>query len=200
MRSPSVRARGPPILTPDKLTVVHEREHGLAWFAEHSDGEAHRDVVAVIAVLIVDDVSARLPERLASPDDTRSLTLELEHHLALQHIAEARSGVPMRRIAWMTRRPLDDDGHRVRARRDERRLHLLHNGNSRLPRIRARLLPCGRDLRVRHGVTPVDDGILSARSPKNGSPARVAMPSPPTLRRTVGHDCPHPGRSRLGAR
>src|SRR5215469_11734900 len=130
MRSPSVRARGPPILTPDKLTIVHEREHGLAWFAEHGDGEAHRDVVAVVAVLIVDEVAARLPERLASPEDTRWLTLELEHHLALQHIAESRSGVPMRRVARMARREFDDDGHRVCARRNERRLDLLHNGNS----------------------------------------------------------------------
>src|SRR5215472_6547908 len=109
MRSPSVRARGPPILTPDKLTIVHEREHGLAWFAEHGDGEAHRDVVAVVAVLVVDDVAARLPERLARPDDTRRLTLELEHHLALQDVAEGRSGMPVRRVAGMARWPLDDD-------------------------------------------------------------------------------------------
>jgi hypothetical protein len=31
----------------------------------------------------VDDVAARLPERLAGPDDARRLTLELEHHLAV---------------------------------------------------------------------------------------------------------------------
>jgi hypothetical protein len=61
----------------------------------------------------------RLPERLASPDDTRGLALELEHHLAFQHIAEGRSGVPMRRGARITRRELDDDVHRMRARRDD---------------------------------------------------------------------------------
>src|SRR5258706_11474823 len=129
LRSRSVCARGPAVLTPDELFLVREREHGLAWFAEHGDGETHRDVVAVVAVLIVDDVATRLPERLASPDDTRRLTLELEHHLALQHIAEGRSGVPMRRVARIAWREFDDDRHRVRARRDDRRLDFLHNGN-----------------------------------------------------------------------
>ena len=38
------------------------------------DGETHWDVLAVVAVLIVDDVAIRLPERLARPDDTGRLT------------------------------------------------------------------------------------------------------------------------------
>src|SRR5215469_2716844 len=198
MRSPSARARDPPVLTPGKLTVVHEREHGLTWLAEHSDGEAHRDVLAVVAVLIVDDVTARFPERPASPDDTRWLTLELEHHLALQHIAEARSGVPMRRVARVAGRELDDDGHPVRARRDERRLHLLHNGNKRLQLSQARLLPGTRELRLRHGITPVSHGIRRARPLRmqatctGRKPSHTGRkPSHSTLRPSVWHGRPH---------
>jgi hypothetical protein len=40
LSSRSVRAQGPSVLTPDEIFLVHEREHGLAWFAEHGDGEA----------------------------------------------------------------------------------------------------------------------------------------------------------------
>src|SRR5215469_1325120 len=191
MRSPSARARDPPVMAPGKLIVVHEREHGLAWLAEHCDGEAHRDVLAVVAVLIVDDIAARLPERPASPDDTRWLTLELEHHLALQHIPEARPGVPMRRVARMARRELDNDGHCVRARRDERRLHLLHDGNKRLQLIQARLLPGTRGLRLRHGITPVDHAYRGRLPCQDRPPARVVTPSGSTLRAIVGHGRPH---------
>src|SRR5258707_14130531 len=101
LRSRSDCARRPAVLTPGEFFLIHEREHRLAWFAEHGHGEAHRDVVAVVAVLVVDDVATRLPERLASLDDTGRLTLELEHHLALQHGSEARAGAPMRRGARM---------------------------------------------------------------------------------------------------
>jgi len=41
----------------------------------------------------------------------------------------------MGRDARMAGWVLDDDGHRVRARRDERRLDLLHNGNRRPQRV-----------------------------------------------------------------
>src|SRR5258706_8655938 len=136
LSSRSTCAPGPAGLTPDELVLVHEGEHGLARFAEHGDGEAHRDVVTVVAVLVVDDVAARLPERLAGPDDTRRLTLKLEHHLAVQHLAEGRPGVPMRRSARVARWELDDDGHRVCTRRNEGRLRLLHHGDRRLPRVR----------------------------------------------------------------
>src|SRR5215469_2616345 len=134
--SRSVCGGDPAALAPGELVLVNEREHGLARIAEHGDGEMHRAVVAVVAVLIVDDVAARLPERLTSPDDTRWLTLQLEHNLARQHIAEGRAGVPMRRRAGIARWPLNDHGHRVRARRDERRLDLLNYGNRRHPRVR----------------------------------------------------------------
>ena len=40
-----------------ELHLVHQSQHGLARFAEHRDGEAERDVVAVVAVLVVDDVA-----------------------------------------------------------------------------------------------------------------------------------------------
>jgi len=58
---------------------VDEREHGLAWLAEHGDGEARRDAGAVVNALTMDDVATWLPEGLASPDDTR---LKLGHHPA----------------------------------------------------------------------------------------------------------------------
>src|SRR6266511_4321136 len=161
----SVRARGPSVLTSDELVLVHEGEHGLARFAQHGDGEAHRDVVTVdvvtvVAVLVVDDVAARL-------------TLKLEHHLAVQHIAEARSGVPMRRSARVARWELHDDRHRVRTRRNEGRLRLLHHGDRRLPRVGPGLLSGARRLDVRHGRPPWrlgSDGSArrSARRPAAG--------------------------------
>src|SRR5436305_12339053 len=112
LSSRSVCARGPAVLTPDELFLVHDDEHRFAWFAEHGDGEAHRNVVAVVAVLVVDDVATRLPERLAGPNDTRRPTFELEHHLAVPHITEARSGLPMRRGTRIARWVLDHAGHR----------------------------------------------------------------------------------------
>src|SRR6266511_2987620 len=141
----SVRARGPSVLTSDELVLVHEGEHGRA----------------------------RLPQRLAGPHDARRLTLKLEHHLAVQHIAEARSGVPMRRSARVARWELHDDRHRVRTRRNEGRLRLLHHGDRRLPRVRARLLSGARRLDVRHGRPPWrlgSDGSArrSARRPAAG--------------------------------
>src|SRR5258708_1784470 len=175
LRSRSDCARRPAVLTPGEFFLIHEREHRLAWFAEHGHGEAHRDVVAVVAVLVVDDVATRLPERLASLDDTGRLTLELEHHLALQHVAEARSGVPMRRGARIARWELDDDRHRVRARRDERRLRFLNNGNRRLPRVRLWLL-AGRRVDIRHGRTSVQNAMRSARSSLDRSSARALVP------------------------
>jgi len=78
-----VLAQGSAVLTPDEFVFVHEREHRLAWFAQHGDRETQRDVVAVVSVLIVDDVAARLPERFAGPDEADRFALKLEHHLAL---------------------------------------------------------------------------------------------------------------------
>src|SRR5215472_5884256 len=144
----------PAVLTPGEFFLVHEHDSGLAGFGEIDADETHWDVVAVVAVLIGDDVAARLPERLASPDDTRWLTLELEHHLALQHIAEDGSGVPMRRAARMARWVLNDDRRHVPTRWDKGTLDLLHNGNRRLPRVRLSLLPGGHRLDVRHGAHP----------------------------------------------
>jgi hypothetical protein len=60
-------------------------------------------VSTVVAVLIVDDVTARLPERLARPDDTLGFALQLEPDLAFEHVTEYRSRVPMRwrsRVTW----------------------------------------------------------------------------------------------------
>jgi hypothetical protein len=73
----------------------------------------------------MDDVATRLPERLAGADDAWRLAFELEHHLALQHVAEGRTGVAVRRGTGIARRVLDDDGHRVGPLRDEGRFRLL---------------------------------------------------------------------------
>ena len=86
-----IESQHPAVLPLLKFFIVQERQHGLARVAEHRDRKTHRDVVAVIAVLIVDDVPTWLPERLATPDDARRLALELEQHLALDDIAEHRS-------------------------------------------------------------------------------------------------------------
>ena len=43
----------------------------------------------------MDDIAARLPECLTRPDDPLRFTLDLEDYLALEYIAEHRTGVPM---------------------------------------------------------------------------------------------------------
>ncbi|GAB3846086.1 hypothetical protein GCM10027610_063570 [Dactylosporangium cerinum] len=118
----------PAIRAPGQLVLLHEGEHRLVRVAEHGDHEPHRDVGAGIAVLVVDDVAARLPERLTGVQDPGWFALELEHHLAVQHVAERRAGVPVRRSARVTGRELHDDRHLVEAVRDVRRHGLLHHG------------------------------------------------------------------------
>src|SRR5688500_16507020 len=80
--------RRPAVAASRQLGLVHQREHRLARRAQHRDGEAEPDVVAVVAVLVVDDVATRLPEGLARTQDPRRLAFELEQHLALQHVTE----------------------------------------------------------------------------------------------------------------
>jgi hypothetical protein len=65
----------------------------------------------MVGGLVVDDVTARLPERLAGPDHPLALTLELEEHLAVQHVAEQQSGVPVRRRAGVVGRQFDGRDH-----------------------------------------------------------------------------------------
>ena len=71
----------------------------MGWPGTHSMLTTKRSshVVAVVAVRVVDDVAAGLPERLTGLDHPRRLTLELEQHLAFDHVAESGpAGVPVR--------------------------------------------------------------------------------------------------------
>ena len=118
----------------------------------------HLDVVAVVAVGVVDDVAAGFPERLAGANDARRLAFQLEQHLAFEHVAEGRPArMPVRRGARTARRVVDDDGHGVCAFRDERRLHFLHD--------RQRVFPCGVIV-LRHRSFPlsivISDGGAAA--------------------------------------
>lgn len=45
----------------------------------------------------MDDIAARLPERLAGPDDALRLALEFEDELAFEQVTEDRAGVAVRR-------------------------------------------------------------------------------------------------------
>src|SRR3954452_12390558 len=113
-----------------QLLFVDEYDHRLPWHTEHRDGEAAPDVVAIVAIRVMNDVTPGFPERLARLDHPRRLTLEFEEHLALQHVAESRTArVPMRRrtrAAWRIR---DLHGHRVGVVGNERGLYLLKDGH-----------------------------------------------------------------------
>src|SRR6516165_1552690 len=63
----------PPVAARLELVVVDDDEHRLARGAHHRDEVAERDVGAVVAVRVVDYVSAGFPERLAGFDGPRRL-------------------------------------------------------------------------------------------------------------------------------
>ena len=66
------------VLTLGELFIVDEGEREFARFAQHRDDDVAPDVFAVVAVLVVDQVTARLPESFSGPDDTFRLTFQLE--------------------------------------------------------------------------------------------------------------------------
>jgi hypothetical protein len=76
---------------------------------------------------------------------------------AFQHVAERRSGVPVRRRAGVAGRVLDEHGHPVCAGRDERRFHFLQHRECRLPHGRSWLLVGG----VGHGESLRDAWFAS---------------------------------------
>ena len=93
----SAWSRYPPVAARLKLVVFDDDEHRLAGGAQHRDEIAERDVGAVVAVRVVDYVSAGFPERLAGPDRPRRLPFQLEQQFAFQHVTECRSaGVAVR--------------------------------------------------------------------------------------------------------
>jgi len=71
----SAWSRYPPVAARLKLVVFDDDEHRLAGGAHHRDEVAERDVGTVVAVLIVDDISAGFPERVAGLDGPRRLPL-----------------------------------------------------------------------------------------------------------------------------
>ena len=83
----------------------------------------------------------------------------------------------MRRVARIARWELDDDGHRVRARRDERWLDLLQPDDGRLPIIRSCLLSGGHRLIVRVGITAIENEKRGPLAPEPGRPAHVLVSS-----------------------
>src|SRR5262245_50126703 len=90
------RPRRAAVATAFELVSVDQRQHRLAWHHHHNDHESAPGVREVVAILIMDDVAARLPECLTCLDDPLGLALHLEDYLAIEHIAEHRTGVPMR--------------------------------------------------------------------------------------------------------
>src|SRR5439155_23874106 len=93
------RPRRPPVPPLLKLLVVHVDEHLLSRRAQHHHDEPAPPVREVVGGLVVDDVPARLPEDVPRPDDPLRLALELEDHLALEHVAEAGPGMTVRGAA-----------------------------------------------------------------------------------------------------
>jgi hypothetical protein len=86
---------------------------GIGWPGTHImiSREAAPGVPQIVRRLIVDDVAARLPERLSSLNDPLGLALQLEDHLALEHVTEHWARVPVRRSARVARRYPGNPGH-----------------------------------------------------------------------------------------
>jgi hypothetical protein len=77
------------------------------------DGEDGLGVVEVVRVLVVDEVAARLPERLPRADDALGFTLDLEAHLSGDEVAEDGAGVAVRRAARAAGRERDEHRRHV---------------------------------------------------------------------------------------
>src|SRR4051794_11495387 len=100
----SERSGSAQVLPLGQLAVADQGEQGLAWRAQLGDDEADPGVRAVVAILVVDDVAAGLPERLAGSHDSLRLTLHLEAQLAVQDVAERGPGMPVRGRPRVARR------------------------------------------------------------------------------------------------
>jgi hypothetical protein len=123
----------PQVLARLEFVVIDDGEHGLVGNTQHGDREATPHVVAIVRVGVVDDVTAGLPERLASANYPRRLSLEFEQHLTLEHVAECgTAGVLVRWSASASRWIIDDDGHRVCPLRN-RGLYFLHDSQCAFP-------------------------------------------------------------------
>jgi len=71
-------------------------------------------VCVQIRNLVVHDVAARFPKRLARNDFPGCLTLQLKADPALHYISENRPGVAMRRDSGVSRWEFEELRHRVR--------------------------------------------------------------------------------------
>ena len=80
-----------------------------------------RPVCKQVRDRVVDDIATRFPEGLSRLDRIRRLTLELEQHLPLEHVAENGAGVTVRSKTGIPRRQFEESDHRGGALRDERR-------------------------------------------------------------------------------
>src|SRR5215469_12582976 len=68
----------------------------------------------------LDHLPARFPERLSGLDLAGRIALQLEQHPALEHVAEDRSAVAVRRCALVGGWEFDELGHSVRTLGDPR--------------------------------------------------------------------------------
>src|SRR4051812_11538133 len=121
----SGRPRSSPVLTLGQLRVLHQGEHGLARHAHHRDGEPDPAVRAIVAVLVVDHITARLPKRFPGPDGSLWLPFQLEEHLPLHYVAEGRAGMSVWRSTRVAGGKLDEDRHHLGPLREGRRVRVL---------------------------------------------------------------------------
>ena len=78
------------MLSRGQFFFLNEREHWFPWNIEHRDDEPDLGVASVVAVLVMDDVAARLPERLSGPDLAGRLAFQFKQQFTFQHVAECR--------------------------------------------------------------------------------------------------------------
>ena len=80
----------------------------------HTATKPTPSVCVQIRNLVVHDVAARFPERLARNDFPGFFALQLKENPALQYVSENRPGVAMRRESGVGRREFDELCHRMR--------------------------------------------------------------------------------------
>src|SRR2546421_4484036 len=121
MHGSSTRSAAVPTLL--ELLRAHRDEHRLTRHAEHHHDERRLGVAEVVAVLVVDHVTSRLPERLAGVDDPLRFSLKFEDHLPFDHVTEGGATVAVRRQTRTSRREGDPNSHRLLRFRHGRGLH-----------------------------------------------------------------------------
>src|SRR5262245_64316219 len=88
------RRRGNPLaFLGRELLIIDKCNHLNSRRTQHNHDESARPVCKQVRCRVVDDSGALFSERLSRLDWIRCITVELEQHLYLEHVAEISAGV-----------------------------------------------------------------------------------------------------------